>query len=197
MDDKELLTWIHLQSLIKSKTVSWIWELPWGLLSLLTTSFLGSEILTERKSIRKYWSYINSLHRWKIVRSLFNSLWTQEYTRRRLTVTWKEQGLVPQVGGMVLFRNKPIYRHEISAARIQTLFKRKNSDIYCATIKYRREVGGPTISSRDISVICTRSWEWKSWTSGADLRSCQGRSRWNLFPDARIQLQEAQGEFTD
>ena len=78
--------------------------------------------------------------------NLYNSLWAQKYTRRHLTVTWKEQGLGSQVGDIVLFKNKPIYCHEISAARIQALLKRKNGDMYRATISYRREVGGCNIS---------------------------------------------------
>ena len=77
--------------------------------------------------------------------NLYYSLWTQEYTRRRLTVTWKEQGIVPQVGDIVLFKNEPIYRHKISAARVQALLRRKNGDMYKATISYGREVGGRNI----------------------------------------------------
>ena len=61
-------------------------------------------------------------------------------------MTWKNQGLVPKVGDIVLFKNEPIYRHSISAARVQALLRRKNGDVYGATICYRREVGGRSIS---------------------------------------------------
>ena len=61
-------------------------------------------------------------------------------------MTWKVQGLVPQIRDIILFHNKPIYRHEISAARVQALLKRKNGDVYGATIEYGREVEGCTIS---------------------------------------------------
>ena len=88
----------------------------------------------------------NQISRWRIVLNLYYSLWDQEYTRRRLTVTWKDQGLVPKVGDIVLFKNEPIYRHSISAARVQALLRRKNGDVYGATICYRREVGGRSIS---------------------------------------------------
>ena len=54
--------------------------------------------------------------------------------------------MVPQVGDIVLFKNEPIYRHKISAARVQALLRRKNGDVYGATICYRREVGGRSIS---------------------------------------------------
>ena len=50
------------------------------------------------------------------------------------------------MGDIVLFKNEPIYRHIISAARVQALLQRKNEDIYGATICYRREVGGRSIN---------------------------------------------------
>ena len=77
--------------------------------------------------------------------NLFNSLWEQEYTRRRLTVSWKEQGRSPQVGDVVLFKNEPIYRHPISAARVKALLRRNNGDVFSTTISYRWEVGGCNI----------------------------------------------------
>ena len=61
-------------------------------------------------------------------------------------MVWKEQSQAPNVGDFVLFRNKPCYKHQLSSARITELLKRKNGDIFAATIKYRREVGGRTIS---------------------------------------------------
>ena len=61
-------------------------------------------------------------------------------------MSWKDQGLVPKVGDIVLFKNKPIYRHAISAARVQALLQRSKGDIYGATICYRREVRGRSIS---------------------------------------------------
>ena len=61
-------------------------------------------------------------------------------------MSWKDQGLVPKVGDIVLFKNEPIYRHAISAARVQALLRRSNGDVYGATICYRREVGGRSIS---------------------------------------------------
>ena len=42
--------------------------------------------------------------------------------------------------------NKPIYRHELSAARLQKLLKRKNGDIFGASITYQREVEGCAIT---------------------------------------------------
>ena len=50
------------------------------------------------------------------------------------------------MGDIVLFKNEPIYRHTISAARVQALLQRKNRDVYGATICYRREVGGRSIT---------------------------------------------------
>ena len=53
--------------------------------------------------------------------------------------------MIPQVGDIVLFKNELIYHHEILAARVQALLRRKNRDMYGATISYRREVGGRNI----------------------------------------------------
>ena len=77
----------------------------WWLLTLTLNHILlgfGDEVNPEG-------SVQCQLTRWKIALSLFSSLWTQEYTKRCLTVTWKKQGLVSQVGDIVLFRNKPCY----------------------------------------------------------------------------------------
>ena len=63
-----------------------------------------------------------------------------------MTVSWKEQKGPPQVGDIVIFKNEPIYRHPISAARVEALLRRNNGDIYGATISYRREVGGQKIT---------------------------------------------------
>ena len=45
-----------------------------------------------------------------------------------------------------MFKNEAIYKHDLSAAKITQLLKRNNGDIYGATIEYRREIGGRTIS---------------------------------------------------
>ena len=77
---------------------------------------------------------------------LFGSLWIQEFTRRQFLLLWKEQGITPQLEHIVLFRNEPCYKQELSAARITILLKRKNGDIFGATIEYKREVGVRVIS---------------------------------------------------
>ena len=96
-----------------------------------------------------FWGEVNpttsinqQISRWNVVLNLFHSLWEQEYTRRKLTVSWKTQGNLPQVGDIVLFKNEPIYNNPLSAARVEQLLCRKNRDVYGATISYRREVGG-------------------------------------------------------
>ncbi len=89
-----------------------------------------------------YFNLNIQISRWNVVLNLFHSLWEQEYTRRKFTVTWKEQGNLPQVGDIVLFKNEPIYKNPLSAARVEQLLCRKNGDVYGATISYRREVGG-------------------------------------------------------
>ena len=57
-------------------------------------------------------------------------------------MVWQNQTITPKVGYIELFKNEPIYKHDLSAARITQLLQRKNRDIYGATIEYRREVGG-------------------------------------------------------
>jgi hypothetical protein len=51
------------------------------------------------------------------------------------------------VGNIVLLKNEPIYKHEISAARVQDLLCRKNRDIFEATINYWREIGEWSITT--------------------------------------------------
>ena len=77
---------------------------------------------------------------------LFGSLWTHVHPPPVPIVVWKEQGQGLQLGDIVLFQKKPCYRHELSAAMITVLLKRKNSDVYGATIKYRIEVRGRIIA---------------------------------------------------
>ena len=138
MDDKELLTWLHMvidkinnRPLILGATVG---------ITLTPNHILLGFRDSHGDEVNPDVSVQHQLSRWKIILNLFNSLWTQEYTRRRPTVTWKQQGAVPQVGDIVLFRNK------LSAARVQKLLKRKNGDVFGASVSYRREVGGRTIT---------------------------------------------------
>ena len=117
---------------------------------------------------------------------LYYSLWEQEYTRRRLTMSWKDQGLVPKVGDIVLFKNEPIYRHAISAARVQALLRRKNGDVYGATICYRREVGGCSISvNRHFNQLYPFRVLAEDGAGGT------------LAPEAGIQLRAAQDELVN
>ena len=46
----------------------------------------------------------------------------------------------------MLFKNEPIYKHDLSAARVTQLLRRTNGDINGAQIQYRREVGGRLMS---------------------------------------------------
>ena len=61
-------------------------------------------------------------------------------------MVWKEKNQAPNIRDIVLFKNEPCYKHQLLAARITDLLKRKNGDIFAATIEYRREMGGRTIS---------------------------------------------------
>ena len=51
-------------------------------------------------------------------------------------MVWKNQTIISKVGDIVLFKNKPIYKYNLSAARIIQLLWRRNNDVYRATIEY-------------------------------------------------------------
>ena len=196
MDDEELLTWIHLV-IDKINNRPLILAAPLGI--TLTPNHIllwfrdspGDEINLEV-------SVQHQLSRWKIVLSLFNSLWMQKYSRHRLMVTWKKQGLVPQVGDTILFCNKPIHCHKKSATRVHALLKRKNGDVYGATVECRREVGGLTISvNRHLSHLYLFLGVEKAEPQEQIRGLVEDGAAGTLAPDAGAQLGEAQDEFTD
>ena len=86
MDDEELLTWSHM-------VIDKLNNRPLILGAPLGITLTPNHVLQVFKDC--YGDKINpdvtvqhQLSRWKIALNLFNSLWEQEYTRRRLTVTW-------------------------------------------------------------------------------------------------------------
>ena len=137
MDNEELLTWLNLviqkindRPLILSSPMSITLTPNHDLLGFRNTH---GEKITPETSIQC------QLIRWQVSLLLFGSLWTQEFLECNFLVAWKEKKLILKIGDIVLFRNKP-------EARNTNLLKRKNSDIFAATIEYRREVGGRTNS---------------------------------------------------
>jgi len=143
MDDEELLTWTH-QVIDKLNNRPLILGAPLGITLTPNHVLLGFKDCFGDE-INPEVPVQHQISRWKTALKVFHSLWDQEYTRRRLTVSWKDQDQAPQVGDIVLFKNEPIYRHPISAARVEALLRRRNGDIYGATINYRREIGGRSI----------------------------------------------------
>ena len=110
-------------------------------------------------------------------------------------MSWKEQGLVPKVGDIVLFKNEPIYRHTISAARVQDLLRRKNGDIYGATICYRREVGGRSISvNRHLNQLYPFMGVETTGPQEQIRGLAEDRAAGNLALDTRTRFGEAQDE---
>ena len=86
-----------------------------------------------------------------------------------------------------------MYCHKISAAWVQALLSRKNGDLYGATITYRREVGGQTISAdRHLNQLYLFSGE--SWTSGTDPRPCHGGSSRTFSSRQRNPTQSCPGQ---
>jgi len=140
MDDEELLTWTH-GVIEKINNRPLILGAPLGI-TLTPNHVLQGFRECFGDEINPTTSINQQISRWNVALNLFHSLWEQEYTRRKFTVTWKEQGNLPQVGDIVLFKNEPIYKNPLSAARVEQLLCRKNGDVYGATISYRREVGG-------------------------------------------------------
>ena len=144
MDDKELNTWL----IMVTEKVN---NRPLILGALQGITITRNHVLlgvwnTHREEINLEVPVQRQLTRWTTCLYVFDSLWTQEYTRRRFNVVWKNQTLTPKVGDIVLFKNEPIYKHSLFANRISQLLWRKNGDIYRATIDYRREVGGCVFS---------------------------------------------------
>ena len=144
MDDEELLTWTH-QVIHRLNNRPLILGAPLGI-TLTPNHVLQGFRDCYGDEINPDVSIQHQVSRWRTVLKLFHSLWEQEYTRRRLTVSWKDQGQIPTIGDIVLFKNEPIYRHPISAARVEALLRRRNGDVYGATISYIREVGGRKIT---------------------------------------------------
>ena len=143
MNEEELLTWLNL-------VIQKINDRPLILGAPLSITLTTDHILlgfrnTHGEEVNPEISVLRQLTRWQVALQLFGSLWTQEFSRRNFLVVWKEQSQVPNIGDIVLFRNEPCYK-QLSAARITYLLKRKNGDIFAATMEYRREVGGRTIS---------------------------------------------------
>ena len=113
-------------------------------------------------------------------------------------MTWKDQGLVPKVGNIVLFKNESIYRHSISAARVQALLRRKNGDVYGATICYRREVGGRSITvNRHLNQLYPFMGVKMVKPQGQILGLAEDGATGILAPNAGTQLGETQYEFIE
>ena len=93
MDNEELLTWIHMV-FDKLNNHPLILGAPLGITITPNHVLLGFWECYGDK-INPDVSVQHQISRWRIVLNLYNSLWEQDCTRRRLNVTWKEQGLVP------------------------------------------------------------------------------------------------------
>ncbi|XP_023330720.1 uncharacterized protein LOC111703092, partial [Eurytemora carolleeae] len=143
MDDEELLTWTH-GVIEKLNNRPLIPGAPLGI-TLTPNHVLQGFRECFGDEVNPTASINQQISRWNVVLNLFHSLWEQEYTGRKFTLTWKDQGNLPQVGDIVLFKNEPIYKNPLSAARVEQLLCRKNGDVYGATISYPREVGGRKI----------------------------------------------------
>ena len=144
MDDEELHTWLCMVTeQVNDRPL--ILGAPQG--NFITPNFilLGFQN-THGEEVNLDVSVEHQLTRWKTCWEVFYSLWIQEFTRSRFNVVWKNQTITPKVGDIVLFKKEPFYKHDLSAARITQLIRRRNGDIYKATIEYRREVGGCVMS---------------------------------------------------
>ena len=195
MDNKELLTWIHLV-IDKLNNHPLTLGAPLGITLMPNHVLLGFR-KCYRDEINHDVPIQHQISRWRIAVNLYNSLWEQECTRKRLTVALKEQGFVSQVGDIVLFKNKPVYHHKISAARVYNLLRRKNGDVYCTMICYRREVGWTQHHCRQTSqpaVSIQGSGEGSA--SGAELRPCRGQSSWDFNSRHRNSAQATQDKFS-
>ena len=108
MDDEELLTWTH-GVIEKLNNRPLILGAPLGI-TLTPNHVLQGFRECFGDEVKPTASINHQISRWNVVLNLFHSLWEQEYTRCKFTVTWKDQGNLHQIGDIVLFKNEPIYK---------------------------------------------------------------------------------------
>ena len=122
MDDEELLTWTH-GVIEKLNNRPLILGAPLGI-TLTPNHVLQGFREGFGDEVNPVAPINQQISRWNLALNMFHSLWEQEYTRRRFTVTWRNQGSLPQIGDIVLFKNEPINKNPISAARVEQLVER-------------------------------------------------------------------------
>ena len=118
MSDKELLKWLSLV-IKKLNDRPLILGTPLGITLTPNHVLQGSGILMETKSTQRLQFSTSST----VCSPL--DLWIQEFTCHNFLIVWKEQGQGPELGDIVLFRNEPCYKLQLSAARIMNLLKCK------------------------------------------------------------------------
>ena len=128
MDNEELHTWLVL-AIQKVNDRPLILGAPQEI-TITPNPILHGFRNTHGNEINRETTVQQQLNRWNKCLTLFGSLWIQEFTRRQFLLLWKEQGITPQIENIVLFRNEPCYKHELSTARIANLLKSKNGDIF-------------------------------------------------------------------
>ena len=108
------------------------------------------------------------------------------YIRRRLMVTWKDQGSVPQVGDIVLFKNEPIYCHSISAARgSSSPLEKERRCLRSYNLLQERSGWMPTNSRPSSEPAVPVHGSRNDRTSGANPRISRGRSSRNHSSEHR------------
>ena len=105
LDDEELLTWTH-GVIEKLNNRPLILGAPLGI-TLTPNHVLQGFRGGFGDEVNLVAPINQQISRWNIALSMFHVLWEQEYTRRRFTVTWKDQGNLPQIRDIVLFKNEP------------------------------------------------------------------------------------------
>ena len=132
-------------SLIKSTIIPWFWELHWGSLSLITTSSLGSETLKEMRST---WGSISPALTLKVEDySISLQISLDAGIHQGLSHSDLEEARSSSPGRRYcsLLQRTHLPSQDICC-------QRKNADVHGATIEYRGEVGGCTISdNRNLS----------------------------------------------
>ena len=140
MSEEEFSTWLSkVIEIVNNRPL--ILGLPTGdtitpnhLLHGFPRSYTGEENLTSQPINQQ-------LQRWKNALYVFGQYWHQEFAKRRYTVAWKSQVLIPKIGDLVLFLNEPIYPHTHTLGRITSLLTGTSGDIYGAKVQYKRSIG--------------------------------------------------------
>ena len=159
MDNEENHTWLVLV-IQKINDRPLILGAPQGI-TITPNHILHGFRNTHGGEINPVTTVQQQLNRLKICLTLFGSLWFQEFTRRQFLLLWKEKGITPQIGDIVLFRNEPSYKNELSIARITTCSRGKIVTYTAQQLNTGERLEDAPSPSTNTCAIYIHSWTWR------------------------------------